>query len=205
MSNPLRLVVASHNLGKTAELAGLLGGLPVDVQSLATYPQVLLPEETGADFAENATLKAEAVSRALGVWALADDSGLVVPALDGAPGLHSARVAPTDPERIAWLLGRLAGLPPEQRGAYFVCVLALTRPDGSLAGTWQGRAAGEILEAPRGANGFGYDPVFYSPAAGRTFAELTAADKSALSHRGRALRAFREDFPRLLAEAEAGA
>jgi XTP/dITP diphosphohydrolase len=198
MTDLRRLIVASQNPGKAREIAALLEGLSVQVLSLADWPTVVLPEETGATFAENAALKARAVSLATGEWALADDSGLVVPALDGAPGLHSARVAATDPERTAWLLKRLAGRPENQRQAHFVCALALTDPHGEIAGTWEGTVEGFILEAPRGAGGFGYDPVFLYEPAGRSFAEMTREEKAAVSHRGEALRQFRAGLPRLL-------
>lgn len=198
MADLRRLLVASHNPGKARELAALLSGLPVQVQSLAAYPQVVLPGESGESFAENALLKARAASQATGEWALADDSGLVVPALGGAPGLHSARVAETDAERIAWLLRQMQGLPAARRQAHFVCVLALTDAQGKALGTWEGRAEGRITEAPRGRGGFGYDPVFLYEPAGKTFAEMTAEEKAAVSHRGQALREFRQALPRLL-------
>jgi XTP/dITP diphosphohydrolase len=197
MTDLRRLIVASQNPGKAREIAALLEGLPVEVRSLADWPGVTLPEETGATFEENAALKARAVSRATGEWALADDSGLVVPALGGAPGLRSARVAGSDPERIAWLLGELgSGKWKVESGkwgreAYFVCALALTDPTGKVAGTWEGRVEGQILEAPRGTGGFGYDPVFLYEPAGRSFAEMTREEKAAVSHRGQALRRFR--------------
>ena len=194
MSAPRRLIVASHNPGKARELSALLVGLPVEVRSLADYPKVGLPEETGATFAENAALKAQAVSQALGGWALADDSGLVVPALEGAPGLHSSRLAASDPERVAWLLREMAAVPDGERGAHFVCVVVVTDPSGTVAGTWEGRVEGRILREARGEGGFGYDPVFFYEPAGRTFAEMTGAEKAAVSHRGQALRAFREGF-----------
>ncbi len=183
-------------------MAALLAGLPVQVRSLAAYPKITLPEESGASFAENALVKARAVSRATGEWALADDSGLVVPALGGRPGLHSARVAETDTERIAWLLREIRRIPEEQRQAHFVCVLVLTDEQGRMLGTWEGRAEGRILEAPRGQGGFGYDPVFLYEPAGKTFAEMTAKEKAAVSHRGQALRAFRRSLPGLLEAAD---
>jgi XTP/dITP diphosphohydrolase len=202
MSDLRRLLVASQNPGKAREIAALLAGLPVQVLSLADFPQVRLPEETGQSFAENAALKARAVSFALGEWALADDSGLVVPALGGAPGLRSARVAETDAERIGWLLERMEGLPEEQRYAHFVCALALTNGQGEVLGTWEGRAEGRILPAPRGQGGFGYDPVFLYEPVGKSFAEMTGEEKAAVSHRGQALRRFRQALPRLLEAGE---
>ncbi len=198
-----RLIVASANQGKTAEIAALLADLPVEVRSLADFPAVTLPEETGGTFAENAALKARAVARALKEWSLADDSGLAVAALGGAPGLQSSRVAQTDPERIAWLLSRLAGVPEERRAAEFACALALADPTGRLVGVWEGRAQGRILFEPRGEGGFGYDPVFLYPPAGKTFAEMLPEEKGAVSHRGQALRRFRAAFLRLV-EGEAG-
>ncbi len=203
MTDPRRLLIASQNPGKAREIAALLKGLPVQVRSLADFPGVVLPEETGETFAANAALKAATVSRATGEWALADDSGLVVPALEGAPGLHSARVAETDEGRIAWLLERMADRPAPEREAYFVCVVVLTDPEGKVRGTWEGRVEGRILEAPRGAGGFGYDPVFFYESAGRSFAEMTREEKAAVSHRGQALRQFRaalsaRAFPQLL-------
>lgn len=199
-----RLIVASANRDKAAEIAALLADLPVEVCSLADFPQVALPEETGATFAENAVLKARAVALALSEWSLADDSGLVVAALGGAPGLQSSRVAGTDPERIAWLLSRLAGVPEGERGAEFVCALALSDPTGRLVGVWEGRAQGRILLEPRGEHGFGYDPVFLYPPAGKSFAEMSREEKSAVSHRGQALRQFRAAFLRLIAAEAAG-
>jgi XTP/dITP diphosphohydrolase len=204
MTDLHRLIVASQNPGKIREIAGVLQGLPVQVLALADFPGAVLPEETGETFAQNAALKAAAVSRASGAWALGDDSGLVVPALDGAPGLHSARVAESDAERIGWLLGQMGSRQSEVgsrkwgRKAYFVCVLVLTDPTGEVAGTWEGRVEGLILEEPRGGGGFGYDPVFLYEPAGKSFAEMTREEKAVVSHRGQALRQFRAALPRLL-------
>ena len=179
-------------------MAALLADLPLRVRSLADYPAVSLPPETGATFAENAALKACTAASAAGVWALGDDSGLEVPALGGAPGLRSSRVAPSDPERIAWLLERMRDLPDDRRQARFVCALALADEGGELLGAWQGTAEGLVLPEPRGSGGFGYDPVFLYPPVGLTFAEMTAEQKAAVSHRGAALRAFRSALPDLL-------
>ena len=198
MTDLHRLVVASHNAGKAQEIAVLLTGLPVQALSLARFPQAAMPEETGETFEENAILKARAASLALGEWALADDSGLVVPALGGEPGRHSSRVAETDRERISWLLARMDSLADPARHAHFVCVLALTDPRGEVAGTWEGRVEGRIVREPRGDQGFGYDPVFLYEPSGQTFAEMTPEDKAAVSHRGQALRGFRESLPALL-------
>jgi XTP/dITP diphosphohydrolase len=198
MSAPHRLIVASRNPGKAKELAALLGDLPLEVHSLGDYPSVALPEETGETFEANAVLKARTVSLATGEWALADDSGLVVPALDGAPGLHSSRVAPTDAERLTWLLDRMEGRTGAARRAHFLCVLALTNPNGGTVLTATGRVDGRLVTAPRGEGGFGYDPVFLYEPTGQTFAEMTPEEKAAVSHRGQALRVFRAELQRLL-------
>jgi len=188
---PTPLVIASGNAGKVREFAALLAGLGLDIRS---QPEGLEVEETGQTFVENARLKAIAVAQATGCWALADDSGLAVDALDGAPGVHSARYAPSDPERIARLLAELAaanqqraaaGLPP-QRSARFTAALALADPSGQLLLEVEGHCPGEILETPRGSGGFGYDPVFLVPERNLSFAEMDKATKARLGHRGRA-------------------
>jgi len=196
---PERLVVATRNEGKLREIAELLKGLAVEVVSLADFPDAPEVEEPHDTFCANACEKALAIAAATGHWAVADDSGLEVDALDGEPGVKSARVAETDPERIAWLLQRLSGIAPEDRRARFVCCIALASPEGIL-GTWQETVEGLISDAPEGDNGFGFDPVFIYPPAGRTFARLSREEKSAVSHRGKALRAFRQDFEAVLAE-----
>jgi XTP/dITP diphosphohydrolase len=186
LNPPTPLVIASGNAGKLREFAALLAELPLVVRP---QPEGLEVEETGATFAENARLKAEAVARATGCWALADDSGLAVDALGGAPGVLSARYAPTDPERIARLLAELAAadaIAPERRGAAFVAALALADPSGTVRLAVEGRCAGRIIEAPRGVGGFGYDPVFLVPELGLTFAEMDKATKGRVGHRGRA-------------------
>ena len=190
---PRELVVATGNAGKLAELAQLLRDLDVRVHSQQDFgvPPV---EETGLSFAENAILKARHASAIAGLPALADDSGLAVDALDGAPGIRSARFAgenASDNANNRLLLERLADTPEERRGARFHCVLALVmhaRDPVPLIchGTWLGR----ILHAPRGSNGFGYDPLFLVPALGLSSAELDPADKNRLSHRGQAFAAL---------------
>ena len=188
---PTPLVIASGNAGKVREFAALLAGLGLEIRP---QPEGLEVEETGLTFVENARLKAVAVARASGCWALADDSGLAVDALDGAPGVHSARYAASDPERIARLLAALAaanqqraaaGLAP-QRSARFTAALALADPSGNLRLEVEGHCPGEILETPRGSGGFGYDPVFLLPETGLSFAEMDKATKARLGHRGRA-------------------
>jgi XTP/dITP diphosphohydrolase len=186
------LVVASRNRHKAEELRQLVAALPVEIRLAADYPG--LPEviEDGTTFAENAVKKARAVAALTREWSLADDSGLEVDALDGAPGVHSARFAGeprSDARNNAKLLFLLAGVPPERRTARFRSVIALASPTGELdlaEGTVEGRIIGE----PRGTNGFGYDPLFLLPARGRTMAELTPEEKNGLSHRGRAMAAL---------------
>lgn len=177
-------MLASTNAHKAEELQALLAHLGVAV---APAPRALEVAEDAPDFAGNAALKAQAYARAFGAWALADDSGLEVAALGGRPGVFSARYAPSDPERIAKLLGELEGA--AERGAAFVCALALANPQGELVAQVAGRCPGRIALAPRGQGGFGYDPIF-ELAHGRTFAELSPEEKLAEGHRGRAGRAL---------------
>ena len=185
------LVIASGNAGKIREFASLLAGLNLEIQP---QPEGLEVEETGATFSANARLKAIAVAQATGQWALADDSGLAVTALGGAPGVQSARYAASDPARIARLLAALdganqqrlrAGLAPD-RSAQFTAALALANPAGEVVLEVEGHCLGAILAAPRGSGGFGYDPVFWVPETGQTFAEMDKALKGRIGHRGRA-------------------
>jgi XTP/dITP diphosphohydrolase len=188
-----RLVVASLNRAKVRELIALLGELPYVVVPLADVPGATLPEETAATYEGNALLKAEAGARLGGDVVLADDSGLEVDALGGAPGIHSARFGGPrldDAGRTALLLDRLRGVPPAQRTARFRCVIAIVSR-GAPARTVEGVVEGVIAEAPRGRGGFGYDPVFVHPGLGRTFGELGEAEKSRVSHRALAARAAR--------------
>ncbi|WP_374012175.1 RdgB/HAM1 family non-canonical purine NTP pyrophosphatase [Pseudoxanthomonas koreensis] len=197
-----RLVLASANAGKLAELRALLDGSAVQL-----VPQGELGvedvEETGLTFVENALLKARHAARVTGLPALADDSGLCVDALGGAPGLHSARYAGSHGDsaaNIARLLGELDGLPLARRGAHFYAVIVLLRhaddPQPLIAeGVWPGT----VLDAPRGTAGFGYDPVFLDPALAHTAAELEPALKNRISHRARALERLRADLPAVLA------
>ena len=175
------LVIASGNQGKILEFQGLLSGLPLLVEP---QPEGLDVEETGTTFAANARIKALAVAQATGHWALADDSGLSVSALNGAPGVHSARYAPTDPERIKKLLEALR--PAHERSAYFSAALCIAAPDGEVLLEVEGRCEGQITKAPRGDQGFGYDPIFEVNNTGRTFAEMVLAEKKSYGHRGRA-------------------
>jgi len=193
------LVLASGNPGKLLEIRALLGQLPVSLRSLAAFPEVLLPEE-GEDYEANALAKARAVVRGAGRAALADDSGLEVAGLDGGPGPRSARFGGPgldDAGRVAALLAALAGREGADRRARFVCVAALVLPDGREA-TARGECPGRILAAPRGRDGFGYDPVFEVEGRRRAMAELPPEQKNRLSHRARALAALAPDLERLL-------
>ena len=186
-------MLATLNRAKARELAALLGDIPYVVVPLVDVAGATLPAETADTYEGNALLKAQAAVRLHGDVALADDSGLEVDALGGAPGVRSARFGGPgldDAGRTALLLERLRGVPRERRMARFRCVIEVVDRAGS-ARTVEGVVEGVIAEAPRGAGGFGYDPVFFHPASGRTFAELTAAEKSAVSHRALAARAAR--------------
>jgi XTP/dITP diphosphohydrolase len=195
------LVIATRNPGKVRELRDLLDGLGVNLLSLADFPELPEIPEAGATFAANAAAKALEVARATGRPALADDSGLVVDALGGRPGVFSARYAqdvtaprpPTDADNWQKLLKAMQGVPWEARGARFVCEIALALPDGRIFRV-QGECAGRIAFEPRGNQGFGYDPVFWVADYGATMAELGPAVKNRISHRARALAAFKERF-----------
>jgi XTP/dITP diphosphohydrolase len=180
------LLVATTNTGKLREYQDLLAGLPVSWLTLEDAGLGGMDvDETGTTFAQNALIKALAYARRANLPTLADDSGLEVDALNGRPGVFTARYAPTAAERNAKLLLALEGVPEAQRGARFVCVVALAMPDG-LTVTAEGTLEGRIGHAPRGDYGFGYDPVFVLPD-GRALAELVPAEKHSISHRGRAL------------------
>ena len=203
-----KLMLATTNPGKVREFQALLGQYDSFKELTLLTPKdwpTALPEveETGATFAENARLKAVALARATGLPALADDSGLCVDALGGAPGLHSARWAgagATDADRNTRLLARLAGVPAAERTARYVCAVSLAGPDGNSVEA-EGKCSGVILNAPSGANGFGYDPLFFARELGRTMAELTEAEKNRVSHRARALAALlaRTEAARIIA------
>jgi XTP/dITP diphosphohydrolase len=180
------LIVATSNPGKLQEMQAYLTDRP-DWQ-LALKPAELEIEETGQTFLENAALKASQVAIALNQWAIADDSGLSVDALNGAPGLYSARYGNSDSDRIARLLRELGDR--TNRQAQFVCAIAIARPDGAIALQTEGICPGEILNAPRGTGGFGYDPIFYVPTVGATFAEMSPQVKHEISHRGLAFQAL---------------
>ncbi|EAX47764.1 non-canonical purine NTP pyrophosphatase, rdgB/HAM1 family [Thermosinus carboxydivorans Nor1] len=184
------IVVATRNAGKVAEITAALADLPVTLRSLRDFGAVPDAVEDGDTFEANAVLKAKHYARYTGMACLADDSGLEVDALGGAPGVFSARYAGEgagDAANNAKLLRELAGVPAHRRSARFRCVLAFLDEDGTLLVT-EGTCEGIILEQPRGTGGFGYDPLLYLPELGKTVAELTIAEKNAVSHRGKALR-----------------
>jgi len=206
------IVVATGNPSKLKEIRAVLGALDITVRSLADFPPIEEPVEDGTTFADNAQLKATYYAKHTGCWCLADDSGLVVDALHGEPGVHSARYASEDyPEgadrdvRDAMnntkLLRELADTPDNRRTARFVCALALAEDDTVLLETF-GAIEGCIGREPAGDNGFGYDPLFFVPEFGKTTAELPAEQKNAVSHRGKAVEQFKELLGELLAESD---
>ena len=184
-----KLLIATHNAGKLAELRDLLRGVPYTLVSLSDVGIELDVDETGQTLEENAALKATTYAQLAGLLTLADDSGLEVDALDGAPGVHSARYAgpnATDADRIAKLLHNIAPH-PQPWSARFRCVIAIAAPEGDTE-LHGGACEGVIIPHPRGDNGFGYDPIFYIPEQTRTMAELTDAEKNTVSHRAIAAR-----------------
>lgn len=187
----MKLILASKNPGKLRELQEILGSLHVEVLMESQVGLDLDVEETGTTFEENSFLKADAVMKASGMPAIADDSGLMVDALDGAPGVYSARYGNlhNDAERTAYLLKNLESVPDDQRAAKFVSVITACFPDGRVIRA-RGECPGVITRAPRGSGGFGYDPVFLVPELGATFSELSSEEKNRISHRGKALRLF---------------
>ena len=188
----MKFVLATHNPGKLREMSAILGELGVEVVSPADVGITVDVEETGTTFAENAMLKAKAICAAAGLPAIADDSGLCVDALNGGPGVYSARYGGEgldDKGRYMLLLNSMRG--QTTRKAHFACAIACAFPNGDEL-TAQGQCDGAIAFAPMGEGGFGYDPVFLVPEKGKTFGQLTAEEKSAISHRGKALAAFSE-------------
>jgi XTP/dITP diphosphohydrolase len=201
MTGGHRLVLASTNPHKIAEFRALLAGAPFELLSPADLGVTVQVEETGDTFDENAILKALAYAEATGLLALADDSGLEIDALGGAPGVHSARWAGVDTlyeERFRLLEQRLAGTPDEQRTARYRCAIALAEPaPRGLYAVVSGTLEGRIARTPRGSEGFGYDPIFSLPERGKTVGELTAAEKNSISHRARAAAAAQPLLARL--------
>ncbi|WP_251575964.1 XTP/dITP diphosphatase [Limosilactobacillus agrestimuris] len=189
------LVIATKNQGKAREYREMLAPYKIDVKTLADFPQSIEINENGTSFLENATIKAQTVMEKLGIPVMADDSGLVVDALNGAPGVHSARYAGDhdDQANNAKLLRELSGVPTEQRTAHFHTTIVALKPDGTKL-VANGRVDGRILTSPRGKNGFGYDPLFYVEQFESSMAELTAEQKNSISHRGQALAEFMKHF-----------
>lgn len=184
-----KLVVATGNPGKLEEIQGYLVDLPWE---LVLKPIEIDVDETGTTFIANARLKASEVAKAVGEWSIADDSGLAVDALDGAPGIYSARYGKTDSERINRLLRELGD--NQNRQAKFICAIAIANPQGEIILATTGICPGAILNSPRGNGGFGYDPIFYVPSQQQTFAEMSASTKNRISHRGVA---FTQLMPKL--------
>lgn len=194
--------MASGNRGKVAEIAAALAGLPVKVLALGDFGPVAEPEETGGTFEANARIKAAYYADWTGKPCLADDSGLEVDALQGAPGVYSARYAgpgATDSFNNQKLLAQMAKVPDDKRTARFRCVLVYSDPRGSEL-TAEGTCEGILLHTPRGAGGFGYDPLFYLPALGKTLAEMPLTEKNKVSHRGQALRNMADKLARYIHE-----
>lgn len=193
----MKLIIASHNKGKIAEFSHYLTPLGFDVKSLLDYPELAEVEETGTTFEENARLKAETIAETLQVFALADDSGLVVPALNGEPGVYSARYSGEEKNDTAnneKLMQKLKNKTEEFRQAYFVSCLVLAYPNHESL-LVEGHLDGQILEEYRGTNGFGYDPIFYVESENKTLAEMTLEEKNQLSHRAVALKKLIENLP----------
>jgi len=198
MQSAIILVIATGNQGKTDEIRDLLKEFPVNIKNLSDFGPIPQMEEAGETFDENAYQKANFAARVLGFPALADDSGLMVETLDGAPGVYSARYGgenATDEQRCFKLLDEMKGR--RNRKAAFECVISLAVPTGPAL-TYEARCEGLIAEKPAGSNGFGYDPIFYYPPFNKTFAELTREEKNRISHRGKALRKLQGEFDKVM-------
>jgi XTP/dITP diphosphohydrolase len=206
VSGSVKLVLATRNAGKVAELRQILVGVsapdgsPIELLGMDAFPDVPDVVETGVTFAENALLKAHAAAQATGLPAIADDSGLAVDVLGGSPGVFSARWCGRhgdDQANLDLLLAQLGDVPDPHRQAHFACAAAFARPDGKEH-VLHGRLSGVLIRSPRGTNGFGYDPILVPDGDTRTCAELTAEEKNAISHRGRAFRALAAELSSLL-------
>lgn len=187
------LLIATNNRFKASEIRALLNGLPVLFRDLSDFPDLPEAEETGSTFEENALIKARYYERETGIWCVADDSGLEVDALEGRPGIISARYGGaglTDADRYQRILREMRFVPDDNRGARFVCVAAFTGGEKEFAA--EGAVEGIILRAPRGTGGFGYDPIFFFPPLRKAFAELSAGEKNSISHRARAFGRLRD-------------
>ncbi len=194
-----QVVIATKNKGKAKDFEALFAPLGFEVVTMFEVAPNMEIEETGSTFEENAVLKAETLSRELNTIVIADDSGLAIDALDGAPGVYSARYAGDhdDEANIVKVLENMQGVPDEKRTARFCCALAIAGPNMDTT-TVFGTCEGVILHEKRGANGFGYDPIFFVPELGRAMAELSPEEKGAISHRGNAIRKLAEKLPNLL-------
>lgn len=198
MANHIPLVIATGNPGKIKEIKELLAGFPIEAKSLDDFGPIPEVVEDGETFEENAYKKASFTAKILGFPALADDSGLAVEALDGAPGVLSARYAgenATDEQRVAKLLNEMKG--QTHRNAAFECVLSIAVPSGPAL-TYEARCEGLIAEQPAGQNGFGYDPIFFYPPLNKTFGQMTIAEKGEVSHRGKALNELKHEMEKVL-------
>ena len=198
MQHPIILVIATRNKGKKQEIKELLKDFPVEIKNLDDFGPIPHLEEDGDTFDENAYKKASFSARILGLPALADDSGLIVEVLGGAPGIHSARYAgenATDEQRYLKLLDDMEG--KSNRKAAFECVISVAVPTGPAL-TYQARCEGLIATEPAGSNGFGYDPVFFYTPLNKTFAQITGDEKNRISHRGKALAEFKSEFDKVL-------
>ncbi len=198
MSVPISIVIATRNKGKISEISDLLKNFPIHIKCLDDFGPIPEVEEDGSTFEENAYKKASFTARILGLPTLADDSGLVVDALSGAPGIHSARYAgenATDAQRCEKLLKEMEGF--TKREASFECVISIAVPTGPAL-TYEATCRGIIAREPTGRNGFGYDPIFYYPPLKKTFAELSMEEKSRVSHRGKALNELRKEFDNVM-------
>jgi XTP/dITP diphosphohydrolase len=194
MPAPRSLVLATGKRAKAREMAALLEGVPFRILNLTDFPPIVLPSEGKSSYAGNALGKARAVATATGEISLADDSGIELDALGGRPGVLSARYGGdglSDPERCQAMLREMWGVPTERRGARFRCVIAIVCPRRRLETTMEGVVKGVLLEAPRGEGGFGYDPLFFYPPLGGSFAEIPAEEKNRVSHRAHACRRAR--------------
>ena len=198
MRHPIILVIATRNKGKKQEIKELLKDFPIEIKNLDDFGPIPHLEEDGDTFDENAYKKASFAARVLGLPALADDSGLIVEALDGAPGIHSARYAgenATDEQRYLKLLDDMEG--KSNRKAAFECVISIAVPTGPAL-TYEARCEGLIAKEPAGSNGFGYDPVFFYTPLNKTFAQITREEKNRISHRGKALAELKSEFDNVL-------